>query len=429
MARTPERRKTVRRKDEESLRSSEEKYRTILENIEEGYYEVDLAGNYIFFNDSLCRILGSSHEGMAGMNYRQYADKENAKKLFQGFNEIYRTGVPTKIVDYEITRKDGTRCYLETSASLLRDSSGKTIGFRGVVRDVTEHKKSKEALRRSEERYQTILEDIEEGYFEMDLAGNATYFNDSICRIFGYPREELMGMNYKQYTDKENREKCFQIYSKVYKTGKSDKVYDYEIIRKDGTTRNLETSLSLQKDSAGNPIGFRGVSRDITERKQAEEALRKSEEKYRNILESIEEGYYEVDLAGNMTFVNDSTCQIYGYPREELIGMNNRCYTSKETAKKVFQVFNEVYRTGKSNKGNEYEIIRRDGTKRYITSSVALRKDSSGKVIGFKGITKDITERKRAEDSLKESREELLKKNQELEESRKNIQITLERLG
>ena len=103
-----------------------------------------------------------------------------------------------------------------------------------------------------------------------------------------------------------------------------------------------------------------------------------SEEKYRTILHGIEEGYYEVDLAGNMTFFNDSMCRIVGYPRDELTGMNNRRYMSQDTAKKVYQTFNEVYRTGKPKKAFEWELIRKDGTKRFVEVSVSLRGDSKG---------------------------------------------------
>jgi PAS domain S-box-containing protein len=143
------------------------------------------------------------------------------------------------------------------------------------------------------------------------------------------------------------------------------------------------------------------VSRDITEQKQAQEALRESEEKYRTILESIEDGYYEVDIAGNFTFFNDSMCRILGYPKDELMGMNNREYSDKEAAKKVYQVFNKVYSTGKPAKGSGWEILRKDGTKRHIETSVSLIKDSEGHGIGFRGIVRDVTVRKRAEEEIR----------------------------
>jgi len=118
------------------------------------------------------------------------------------------------------------------------------------------------------------------------------------------------------------------------------------------------------------------LSRLITELRRTKEGVKHSEEKYRTILESIEEGYYELDIAGNFTFFNDSICQIFGYINDELMGMNNREYTEKETAKRLYQTFNRVYKTGKPTKIFDFEIIRKDTTKRYVETSVSLMKDA-----------------------------------------------------
>ena len=101
--------------------------------------------------------------------------------------------------------------------------------------------------------------------------------------------------------------------------------------------------MDFIRDEHGKPVGILGVTRDINKRKQAEKALRESEEKYRTILENIEEGYYELDLAGNLTFFNDPLCEILGYPRDDLMGMNYRKYMDEENAKKAYQVANNIY--------------------------------------------------------------------------------------
>jgi len=396
---------TERKQTEEKLRKSEEKYRTILENIDDGYYEVDLAGNFTFFNDSMCRIFGYPKEELMGMNDRQYTDKENAKRLFQAFNKVYRTGEPGRGYEYEVIRKDGTKSYIEASISLQKDSSGKTIGFRGIIRDINERKRAEEALRQSEEKYRTILESIEEGYFEVNLAGSFTFINDSLCRIHGYTRDELMGMNNQQYMDEETSKRVYKIFNTVFRTGKSATINDWQITRKNGSKRVLESSVLLIKDSSGNPRGFRGIVRDVTERKQMEEALRQSEEKYRTILEKMQEGYFEMDLAGNFTFVNDAECRNLGYTSEELIGMNNRQYQDETTAKKVYQIYNGIYKTGDPVKALEVEVIRKDGTKVFNETSVSLIRDAQGKPIGFRGISRDVTERKQAEEALRQSEE------------------------
>jgi PAS domain S-box-containing protein len=147
------------------------------------------------------------------------------------------------------------------------------------------------------------------------------------------------------------------------------------------------------------------LQREITERKRAEKALRKSEERYRSILENIQDGYFEVDLTGNFTFVNGVICKRLGYSREELIGMNNRQYTGETTAQKTYQLYNRVYRTGEPVGSFEEEIIRKDGTREIYELSVSLIRDSEGKPIGFRGISRDITERKRAEEALRRTEE------------------------
>jgi len=252
----------------------EEKYRNILENIQEGYFEVDLAGNFTFFNNSVCRVLGYPPEELMGMNNRHYiSDKETVKSVFRAYNEVYQTGNPLKEFGWNIIRKDGAKRYVEGSISLLKDSSDKIIGFRGVTHDVTERKQAEVALRHSEEKYRSILENIQEAYFEVDLAGNFTFFNDSLCRMTGCSRDELIGMNYKFFSDMENSKNVFAAFHHVYKTEKSTEGFDWLIIRKDGSKRYIEASVSLKKDSSGHPAGFKGVIRDITERKRIEQEL------------------------------------------------------------------------------------------------------------------------------------------------------------
>ena len=135
----------------------------------------------------------------------------------------------------------------------------------------------------------------------------------------------------------------------------------------------------------------------INERKKAEEALIVSEKKYRNILESIEEGYFEVDLKGNFTFFNDSVSRILGYSREELIGMNNREYSTSEGAKKMYQVFNSVYDSGKTENISKHEIIKKDGSIKYLEFSVSLMRDQERRPAGFRGVARDVTEHLKAE--------------------------------
>ena len=335
------------RKSKEALRQSEEKYRTIIENIQDGYFENDLAGKFTFINDVICKHLGYTREELIGMDYRRYTEEESAKRLVQKYTGLVKTGQPVEPFEAEYLRKDGAKLFAEITVSLIRDAGGKPIGFRGISRDTTERKKAEDALKKSEERYRNMLDSIQDGYSEIDLAGNFTFVNNMTCKHLGYTKEELTGMNYNKYASEESAKRIKELFTEAYKTKKPLlEVVDYELIRKDGTTGIYELSASLIRDEKGNIIGFRQTSRDITERKKTEDALKKSEEKYRNILESMSDGFYELDLTGNFTFVNESVCQVLGYTKNELIGMNNRKYTDKANAKRLFEAFNKVYRTG-----------------------------------------------------------------------------------
>jgi len=130
-----------------SLRESEERYRTILEGIEDGYYEVDLKGNIIFFNNSYLKILGYSADEAMGMKYKNYVPEKTGKIMFETFNRVYRTGIATKALDWNLIRKDGSECFMEVSVSLIKDSNGNPTGFRGIMRDITSRKNTDEELK------------------------------------------------------------------------------------------------------------------------------------------------------------------------------------------------------------------------------------------------------------------------------------------
>jgi PAS domain S-box-containing protein len=526
---------TEHRRAEEMLRESEEKYRTILENIEDGYYEVDLPGNFTFFNDPVCRLFGYSKDELMGMNDRRYTDQENSKKLYQTFNKVYKTGEPTKGFDWEIIRIDGTKRYIEASVSLVKNPSGQPIGFRGIVRDITERKQAEEALRTEKQRFQTLSEQAPFGTVMIDQDGTFRYMNPKFRELFGYDLTDVPdGKTWfrKAYPDPTYRhhvisdwlndlerakpgEKRSRVFTAICKDGtekivnfisvqldrgehlmacdditerkraeealgnseerfriaaesSSDLIWDwdisngrlewfgnidellgynpgefprtidfwekiihpdehdrvmialdkhlkihkpymeeYRVQRKDGTFCYWTDRGTAFWDEKGNPFKMIGACADITERKRDEEALRKSEERYRTILENIEDGYFEVDLPGNFTFFNDSLCRMLGYSRDEMIGMGNQQYTDQENRKKLFQAFNEVYRTGEPIKGFDWEVITKNGTKLFGEVSVSLIKDSKGQPIGFRGIARDITDRKRAEKEMAELQEQL----------------------
>jgi PAS domain S-box-containing protein len=396
---------TRRKQMEEALAKSEERYRTVLEQMGESYYEVDIAGNFTFFNDALCLQLGYSKEELMGMNFRTITPIDTVKEVFRLYNQVYRTSMPFKSVPFERIRKDGTRLFVESSIFPLRNDNGDIIGFRGIARDVSERMQIIEALKQSEERYRTILEDINDSYFEVDLAGNFTFANDSTCRHLKYSKKELIGLNYKDFTAAEDAETVYKTFNKVYQTGKPVYGLTWKIVRKGIGEGFAEAAIFPLRNEKGEIIGFRGIGRDITERLQMEKALRQSEERYRSVLEQMEEAYYEVDVAGNFTFFNDAMCRQMGYSREELMGMNYRFYTPKDDVQRMYKVFNRVYQTGKPSIGFPVERIKKDGARIFAEISTFPLRNESGKIIGFRGTIRDITERMQAEEALKESEE------------------------
>ncbi len=268
-----------------------------------------------------------------------------------------------------------------------------------AIRYAIERKRAGERLRESEEKYRTILENIEDGYYEVDLTGNLTFFNDSMCRIWGYPKEELMGMNDRQYTDQENAKKLFQAFNSVHRTGEPRRECDWGIIRKDGTKRYLEASVSLRKDPSGKPIGFRGIVRDITDRKRAEEALRESEERFRQLAENIRAVFYIYE-EGIFRYISPAYAEIWGRPPETLYEDPNSFWETIHPEDR-----DDVKRLMEKESHKEYEvvyrIVRPDQSIRWIRDRSFPIGDGSGRTQRVVGIAADITDLKLGEEKLR----------------------------
>jgi len=266
----------------------------------------------------------------------------------------------------------------------------------------TEKIRLEETIWNMDDKYRLIIEDMKESYYEMDIEGNFTFCNDALCRQLGYSREELMGMNYRVYTPPEHVKRLNELYERICHTGNANELFVMEQIRKDGRRIFIESSVFPSRNEKRAVVGYRGIGRDVTERMQMEEALRRSEARYRAILEEIEEGYYEVDLAGNFTFVNDAACRQFGYSREELMGMNYKVYVPKADVKNVYRAWNKVYRTGEALRSFLFASVRKDGVQIYLENSISPLRNKGGKIIGFRSISRDITERKQFEQKLAE---------------------------
>ena len=391
---------TERKQAEDALAKSEARYRTIMDETHDDYFEVDLAGNYIFANDVLCRGIGYTAEELIGKRYNLTTNSDDAEKMYKVFHQVYLTGEPIKAHNFKFVRKDGSIGIGELSAFPMRNENGDIVGFRGVIHNVTENVMMEEALRQSEARYRTIMDETHDDYFEVDLAGNYTFVNDAICRSVGCTAEDMIGKKYSVNTPGEDAKRIYEAFHQVYLTGQPVKALTFKFIRKDGSFGVGELSAFTMRDESGEIIGFRGVSHDVTERVMMEEALRRSEERYRTILEEIEEGYYEVNLAGDITFANKAACRQFGRSEAELIGMSYREYVQKEDVKSVYRAWNKVYRTGEPLRAYPFATIRKDGTQLFLENSVSPLRNKEGKIIGFRSVSRDVTERKQFEQKL-----------------------------
>jgi diguanylate cyclase (GGDEF)-like protein/PAS domain S-box-containing protein len=297
-----------------------------------------------------------------------------------------------------INKKDEVMWVLETITPIVYKGERATLGS---FMDITGRKKVEEKLHHEEQRFRALAEQSSDIIVLVNRKGIITYENRAIERILGYKAEERIGAGLFDLIHPDDLKFLIDIAIKLAKDKNAPGLRSEVRLRhRDGNWRMFEITGSTLKTDTIIESGIVNL-RDITERKQMEETLRESEEKYRTILENIQEGYFEVDLAGNFTFFNDATCLFLGYSREELMGMNYQQFTSKETSKIVFQTFNTIYNTGEPNRGFDWPMIRKDATERYLEASVSLQKDSSDKPTGFRGIARDVTDRKQVERQLK----------------------------
>ena len=386
----------------------EERYRAILDGITEGYYEVDLAGNFTFFNAAMSRMLGYAPSKLVGMNYRVYLDGEDARKVYEVFGRVFRTGEPEMGIDYELIRQDGSRVPIAVSVSLIRDTGGRPSGFRGLARDITARKRAEEALRKSEQKFRLIVENIRDIYFRCDLEGKLVMLSRSALAKMGYESlDELIGRPVSSlYVDPSQREQYLRM---LHAQGYVDD-FGIRIRKKNGTSADVSVSSSLCYDDHGNPIGIEGIIRDITGRKRMEEELRRSEARYRLMADNIRDLIWTMDLKMNLTYVSPSMQTMYGYSPEEAKGIRFEKMLTPDSARKVLELYGVIksLMAQMTLPGREFsetlvlEHVRKDGSTFWGETQVSITVDGDGLIVGIQAVTRDITERKRAEALIKD---------------------------
>ncbi|MFX1503082.1 MAG: PAS domain-containing sensor histidine kinase, partial [Promethearchaeota archaeon] len=406
-----------------NLKNSKEKYLNIINNMMEGYFEIDLKGNFVYVNTYFCKILNYSKEELIGKNYRVIYEKKTCERLFNIFTQIYKTGVPhpPEAVIKVVTNK-GKLLYVEGSIHLLYDPEGNKIGFYGLAQDTTKEIINKQKLKEFELKYSNILENMMEGYYETDLRGNFVYVNAEYCKIVGYSKKELLGKDYRNFYKMEGLSDLREIFTQVYKT---EIPHAPTGLVKLVTNKNkliyFEGPIDLIHNSKGKKIGFYGLIRDITKRKIAEQKLKESEKKYRNILENMMEGYFEIDLENNIIFFNNSFKKIMGYSKEKLLNEKFNRFLSPHSKKRIALRLNNILENKRPLFAFQFEIINHGGEVTHVETSIYPKQDMKGNVIRFGGLLRDISERIQIEEMRKEFTVELqnqvVQRTQELNEA------------
>lgn len=257
-------------KMEEKLKEDEHKYRTILENIEEGYFEVDIGGRFTFVNDSMCKITGFSKDEMIGMTNRLFLENTQAKKVYRVFNNVFTTEKPLLSYRHEIIRKDGTKKYVELSISLINSENGEKTGFRSIFRDITDRKEYEENLK----FFKDLIDQANDAISVLDpITSGYKYFNSRACEMYGYEKEELLQKGPKDLDVALSEEKIIERMNEIEQ--KKSVLFEALNKRKDGTIIPLEISAKLIHQ--GNKPYHLIVARDITDRKQAEKEKKEYE--------------------------------------------------------------------------------------------------------------------------------------------------------
>jgi PAS domain S-box-containing protein len=252
------------------LKENERRFATIFDSAPIGIAMADPEGYFLQVNRSFQNILGYNHSEITKLTFVDLTHPEDREKTTRLSKRVRDGEINAYRTEKRYIRKDGQSVLMIVQATAIRDHGGNIKYWLGLMEDITERKKTEKAIRESEEKYRNILEGMEEGYFEIDLEGNPAFFNHAMSKILGYNAEALLAGNYRDYTNHQTAEKLTKIFSKVYKTGRSARVLNCEVITKDGTKKILYLSASLLRDADQKPIGFRGIVQDVTDQLIAE---------------------------------------------------------------------------------------------------------------------------------------------------------------
>jgi len=299
-----------------SKETKETTFRYVLENIQDGYYEVDLSGNFEKFNEAMKKIIGQQKDELIGLNYKNYIDPEDTEKVFKIFNEVYKTGISSQAFDWKILRRDGTVRYIETSVSLKKNRAGKPKGFFGIARDVTQSKLKEKALRDSEMLYRSFLGSSPDPIVIYDMDGFTKYVNHAFEATFGWSQDELLGKRI-DFVPPENVNETKEAIQQL-KEGKVVTLFETRRLTKKGELLDVQLSSATYLDAYGNQTGVIVILRDISELKRTQYALAESEGKFSTLIQESPYGISIIDRLGTYQYINRKFTEIFGYTLKDI---------------------------------------------------------------------------------------------------------------
>ena len=391
----------------ELLQKERDTFFSILERAPYGVVLLDKNGKALFTNAAFTTITGYTLEDApttrdwVRLAYpdKQYRDEISASETWKR-NKTQRetNGLFHKMLNrfffrsFSVVCKDGTVKEIEFKPSVLDD--GSTIV---MLADVTERKRAEEAFRKSEKQFRLLVQNIPDIFSVIDTNGNIIDVNQHACEKLGYTRDELLGLNVQDIEQNFITDKHAEQWKRIV-PGVPILVEGVQI-RKDGTTFPAEIRIGMF-ESVGKKF-FLTLTRDITERKRAEEALRESEKRYRQIVDNADDIIYGVDNRGQFTFINPVAARITRYSEHELIGKHYLDFVSPAYRKDTQRFYRLQLVRRRLNTYYEFPIVTKDGTEVWLGQNVQLVIEG-GRVAGFQAVSRDITERKRAEETIKE---------------------------
>jgi PAS domain S-box-containing protein/putative nucleotidyltransferase with HDIG domain len=393
---------TERKRAEERLAKSERRFRHLAELLPQIVFETDTRGNITFANQFSLKSFGYRPEDLRSeINFLSLIAPQDRETVQKRFQEIVR-GTETAAREYQALRKDGSSFPIILHANAILEE-GVPMGVRGIGIDITERKRAEEALRESEEKYRAIIETNQEWIWQINTEGKHTYSNRALEQILGYSIKDIVGRDATIFMHPDDRRNIEEMLPKLIENRKGWNNLVVRWLHKDGSIRWLESNAVAMLDATGELIGFQGSDRDITERERAEEARRKSEEKFSKAFRSSPIPLAITRLSdGKFVEMNGAMEEIFEYHRDEWIGRSTidlGLWVNEDDRKRVVRSIE----ADEPVRDQEFSFRSKNG--RIVVARYSAEKIEIGEEKCLMSVIEDITERKRAEEALRESEE------------------------